>query len=354
MFSTSQIKQEKPSLDWPFWLLTATFIAGLLLSCLSWLELCVEHCSANQDYRLFGVPFAPFGLAFFTLLIALHFYSKRHQTCGKLIEWMIFSALGAEAVFIYVQHAQIGHWCPVCLSIAACVAFSALILICGWIRDFQKHRGDMMHFLKRMTVNLSFLLVGLFIALIGIGKVDSAQAAINDIRDKVAFGTKGSQIEVYFFSDWFCPSCKKVESLIEKTYPKIKSKVVFYFIDYPIHRKSMNFSPYNLAFLINDKADYFKARQMLLALADKSDSPTDEDVEKQAKKAGLKFKELSYLEVKTGMEFFDSMVAKYGLSSTPTIVIVNSKKNSVVKLEGRDEISEEKIIQAVDKLTAAK
>jgi len=81
---------------------------------------------------------------------------------------------------------------------------------------------------------------------------------------------------------------------------------------------------------------------------------TDEDVEKVAKKANIPFKELSFLEVKTGLEFFDKVVDKYNLNSTPTIIIANPKQNRSIKLEGRDEISEEKILKAIEDLSPKK
>jgi hypothetical protein len=54
------------------------------------------------------------------------------------------------------------------------------------------------------------------------------------------------------------------------------------------------------------------------------------------------------------MEYFDKIVDKYDLRATPTIIITNPKRNSVVKLEGRDEISEEKILNAIEKMTPPK
>src|SRR4051794_38778996 len=107
------------SFRWKFWLISLALIASLILSVLSWLELCVEHCSANQDYRLFGLPFAMVGITFFTVLIALHFLSRRYQFMSRLVGWLIASALGAELMFIIIQKYTIGHWCPVCLGIAA-------------------------------------------------------------------------------------------------------------------------------------------------------------------------------------------------------------------------------------------
>jgi len=191
-------------------------------------------------------------------------------------------------------------------------------------------------------------------AFIGISKPDSAEAAMSDMRERMAFGTKKSPVEVYFVTDWYCPSCRKIEPQMEKLYAKIKSDVTFYFIDYPIHKKSLNFSPYNLAFLVNNKEQYFRARDLLTALSEKTESPKDEDIERAASKYGISYKELTFLDIKTGMEYFDKIVDQYGLHATPTVIITNPRRKSVVKFEGRDEISEDKILNAIEKMTPPK
>lgn len=341
---------------WTFWLIGVALLAGLTLSLLSWIELCVEHCSSTQDYRLFGMPFATVGIPFFMVLTTLHFFSRRYQNLIPLVNWMIASALGAELMFILVQKYKIGFWCPVCLSIAATVGFAALLLFAGYLKELinaiQHHnRGETMQKFKQGLTSASFLLLGFLMAFIGITKPDFAEAAMNEMKDKMSFGTKNSPVEVYFITDWYCPSCRKVDPIIEKIYPQIKDKVTFYFIDFPIHKKSLNFSPYNLAFLVNSKPEYFKARKMLHNVADKTESPSDDIIKKSSKKDSLTYRDLPFIEVKSGLDFFDQIVEKYNIHATPTIIIVNPRRNSVVKMEGRDEISEDKILNAIDKMT---
>lgn len=341
------------SFQWNFLLISLALFSALVFSILSWLELCVEHCSANQDYRLLGLPFAMVGVSFFTLLLALHLLSKRYAFLSRLVGWMVASALGAEAMFIIIQKYEIGHWCPVCLSIAASVAIAALILFMRYLKNFKEtlqshNRGDIMRTLKKGLTSFSFVLFGFLMAFIGVDKHNYAEAAVDDIKEQIAFGNKKSPIEFYFITDWYCPSCKKVEPIIEKIYPRIKSEVRFYFIDYPIHRKSLNYTPYNLAFMINDKTHYFQARHALSVLSDSTESPTDKDVKKFAKKDRLNFKELSFLEIRAGIDYFDTIVEKFDIRATPTVIITNVKNKKVVKLEGRDEIrDEEKLLEAI-------
>lgn len=343
------------SFKWNFWLINLALVICLLLSVLSWFELCVQHCSANQDFRLFGMPFAIVGITFFAVCLSLHCLSNRYLYLSRFVGWLIASALGAEIMFIIIQKYQIGHWCPVCLSIAFSLATAGLILLIGYLKNFklsiQHHnRGEIMNKIKQGLSSVVFIFMGFLMAFIGISKPNEAEAAVNEIKERIVFGTKSSPIHVYFITDWFCPSCRKIEPLIEKIYPEIQSKVAFYFIDFPIHRKSLNFTPYNLAFLVNDKNHYFEARDILSDLSEKSESPDDEEVTKLAKKQGITYKELSFLDVRAGIDFFDTIVDKYDIRATPTIIITNTKNNKVVKLEGRDEITESKVLEAIDKV----
>jgi protein-disulfide isomerase len=338
-----------------FWITALALFSGFILSILSWLELCVEHCSANQDYRLFGFPFAIFGITFFIVLNVLHLSSRKFPFLAQWTGWLVASALGAELMFILVQKYQIGNWCPVCLSIAFFILIAGAALSSNYIkalyRDIkQRNRGNIMGHIKQGLTSLSFIVLGFLMAFVGVSKPNEAEAAMEEMKTRLAFGTLNSPVEVYFVTDWYCPSCKKVEPQIEKILPEIKSKSAFYFIDYPIHKKSLNFTPYNLDFLIYDKTNYLNARKALSDLSEKTETPNDNDILKIAKANNLTFNELSYLEVKTGIDLFDKIVEKYDLSGTPTIIITNTKTNKVIKLEGRDGISEDKIKDAVDSM----
>lgn len=289
-------------------------------------------------------------------MMNLLFFSRENAFLSTIIGWMIASALGAETVFIAIQKYQIGHWCPVCLSIATSLVIAAIAYSFDYIKNLllacsNYNRGEIMKSIKSGLKCIPFYILGLLLAFVGISKVDSAHAAVAEIKDQIVLGTKGSTIEIYFISDWYCPSCKKVESIIEKILPKVQSKVAFYFIDYPIHAKSQNFSPYNLSFLVNNKRNYFQARALLFELTETTDSPTDNDVEKAAHKANLTYQELPYLKVKSGLEYFDKVANKYDLSATPTLVAVNAKTQKFQKLEGTGEITEAKIMKAIEELS---
>jgi thiol-disulfide isomerase/thioredoxin len=334
-----------------FWIISFTLFVGLSLSIISWLEICVEHCSSNKDYRLFGVPFAYVGITYFVTLLFSHVLSRIYPLALILTGALLASGIGAEVVFIAIQKFQMGQWCPVCLSIAATLSIATLIFIFSLpVSQTYKKGIFIMDKFKKTLGSFTFFVIGFILAFSGISKVDQLAASVDQIQKRIELGNKESPIEIYYFTDWFCPSCKKVDRRIDAFFPKIQSKVGFYFIDFPVHTKTLNYTPYNLAFLINDKSQYLKARQMIEKMAEEIDSPTDEDIEAHAKKAGLKFKELTYLDVRSGIEFFNKLSEKYKLNSTPTMIIQNTKTGKFKRLEGSDEISEADILKAIEGL----
>jgi protein-disulfide isomerase len=168
------------------------------------------------------------------------------------------------------------------------------------------------------------------------------------IQEQLVLGRPKSPVEIYVISDWFCSSCRKTESKIEPLYTKLKSKVTFYFVDYPVNRKSFNFVPYHLAILVNEKSKYLEARQVLWDLSAKTEDPTEEDVVAAMKKKGFQFKELPYTEVQKGTEFFEEVVQRYQVNATPTVVVVNAKTGESEKFTGRH-IKDKKILATVKK-----
>lgn len=204
--------------------------------------------------------------------------------------------------------------------------------------------------IKQGFASLAFIFAGFLMAFMGVSNPNSAEAVAATMKERLAFGLKDSPVEVYFATDWYCPSCKKIEPLMQQLYPKIRTRATFFFVDFTIHKKSMNYSPYNLSFLINNKPQYFKARQLLSDLTDKTESPKDDEIERDARKQGIAYRELSFVDVKSGMEFFDKIGDQYKLTATPTLIFTNLKNHKVIKLEGRDEISEEKVMDALEKI----
>ncbi|MBN9377963.1 MAG: thioredoxin domain-containing protein [Chlamydiales bacterium] len=342
--------------QWLFIISSLAIIAGFILSIVSWSALCSQQCAATHFYRLFGVKFENVGLVFFPALTFAHFYFIHKKRFSYLAGLMLAGAVGAEMIFIYAQKVLIGHWCPVCLSIAASIAVASLAYFLSFLNDLKLHvndsrRSETMIILRQGLITASAIVIGFLLAFFGLTKVDVLQAAENSIKDSVAFGNAKSDIDVYFFSDWQCPACRQVEPKLKELIPLITKRARLTFVDFTIHPSSLNFSPYNLSFMIHNKDHYLELRDALTTLSIETETPTDEQVEKLADKKGIQYKQLNYSDVALGLKYFKTLGTEFDINSTPTLVLVNEATKKGKKLYGFAEINEENINKAIDKLS---
>lgn len=194
------------------------------------------------------------------------------------------------------------------------------------------------------------LVVGLLAAFLGTSKYDAMEAAENTIKENIVFGPKDSNVEVFLFTDWACPACRKLEPGLEKMSNGITKDARLYFIDHAIHPETLNFIPYHLSFMLNNKPQYFKLRDMLTSISEKTGTPTEEQVAAAASKLGVKYNELNYADVAMGIKYFKALGEKFKIEGTPTMVIVNTETKKGKKLTGNNEITAENIQQAISTL----
>lgn len=338
-------------------IISLAMVGGLLLSFLSLFEVCTSGCSSGSQYRIFGVPFSPFGVTFFTFANLLWWVSFKESRLLLPLKLLIGSALGAEIYFLYLQKYVIKQWCPVCLSIFVAVAVLACAFAVDEVRRYKEarmtnNRSEAMRHIRTGLSSLGAIAVGLLMVIFGVTKTQSVYADV--VGEKTLFfGKSSAPVDVYVFTDWFCPACRKAEPFIELKAPEISKKARLFFIDVPIHDDSMNYVPYNLSFLLKEKANYLTLRNKLAHLAgdDNEKRPTDTQVEKIAESVGTKYQQLNYAEVNLGIKFFQEVAAKYGVDSTPIVVIVNPKSKKMKRLTGVKEIKKADFTKLIDEVT---
>ncbi len=327
-----------------YWVVAVGIAAGLVLSIVSWLNACTTECSAAHEYRFFGMPFEWIGVAFFGVAGVLHYLSYTNY-----VGFMMAGAFGSEVVFVGIQKYVIGSWCPLCLSIAAVVA--VVLIAYGIAYMTTRQKGSIMKQVYKGLTSLAFFTAGFIIAVAGVAKPADAVASTASVVNQIEMGNKSSPIKVYFISDWFCDACKKTEPAIAKIYPAIQGRVGFFFIDLAVHANTANYTPYNIAFIINDKAKYIEIRHELDELSYYQDAPTDVQMAAIAKKMGVPFHEVSFREVEAVMKFYDEIAAKYGIEKTPTMVIENSNTKQKAILNGTTEITLPNVEKTIDTLS---
>ncbi len=326
-------------------------LAGFGLSIISYLNICTSECAEVHFWRYWGFRFETIGLLFFPLLILAHSLSLTSSAMALLAGWMLAGAVGSEIYFIIVQKWKIGHWCPVCLSIAGTLFLAGMLYTLDYLSTLkifieERRKGDYMKKLWQGLSSLLIIIASFITAYFGVAKPDLLQAAENSIKDKIAFGTLNSKIQLYIFTDWECPACRQLEPALVRLSPELMNEAKVTFVDFAIHPETLNFTPYNLSFMVHDKDKYLQLRDVLTALSQETKEPTDEQVAKAIAPLDIKFQPLNYADVALGVKYFKHLVDQFDLDTTPTLVLVNLETKHGKKLIGR-EITHENIRAAI-------
>lgn len=345
--------------SWLYGIILLATIVGLILSAVSWLQVCTEACSEVHNWRLLGLPFETMGALFFIPVLILLWMARHNKWLMTLCGFLYAAAAGAELKFVLIQKYQIGAWCPVCLAIAGCIFVAAAAFIIRYLLEWkdnmtQGFQGNYMQSITKGFTGISMFLFGFLMAAVGTTHFDPLAAAENTIRDSVAFGQKESPIEVYIFTDWACPACREVEKDIEKISPQIMSKARVTFVDHAVHTETLNYSPYNVSFMIKNKDKYFRLREALTHWALTHPTPTDEQVEKIAKDLGVKYEQLNFADIALSQKYFKQLATQFGVKQTPTLVIINTQTKKGKKLIGVAEITESNVMKAIESLKEKK
>jgi thiol-disulfide isomerase/thioredoxin len=322
------------------WLASAS---GIALSVVSILKTC-SACSETGKFSIFGMNFGWFGVAFFgTLLVAVAL--RRRLVAAELgVPFLVFAAGGAEAHFIWLQKYVIGHWCPVCLGIASAVFLAGAVELYGILRHSKNQGGSMKPVFKQLALVMAAFAIGLAGATFGV-KSSEAEASVD-----LFLGKSDSPTIVYFVSDWFCPGCRKIEPQIEQMYPELAKSVKIGFVDYPIHKETLNFTPYNLQFLAYEKDKYIPLRKALDALSRKTKNPSAAEVQAAVAPLGVTLRQVDYSDILFGMQSNLTVYRGYGVQGTPSIVVTNTKTKKTKILFGEKEISRQAVKAAIEEV----
>jgi len=320
-------------------------LAGFALSFASYFKICSISCSEVSNYTIFGLDFGLFGIGYFTILLFALFLKQRYKLAVWMVLLLLFSSAGAEVRFIWVQKYEIGQWCPVCLAIASAVFVGCIAAVWESFLKFRVKGVGMKSRFSFIVVITAFFVLGFGAALLGVKK--EADAAELDLF----LGKTSSPTTVYFISDWFCPACIKMEPLIDEMYPAVAKIARVSFVDFPIHKETINYTPYNLQFLAFEKRKYISLRKALAGLALKNKKPTDAAVQAAVAPLGVKLRTLSNSDVLYGMQANLMVYRGFDVNSTPSVVITNSKTKKNKTLVGT-QISELAVKTAITEVEA--
>jgi uncharacterized membrane protein len=325
--------------------------AAWILSAMSWLGICSDGCEETNLYRLFGVPLSPIGVGFFTLCGLAFLTRNRFRYSGFLIPLLLSGALGSEFVLVWIQKFVIGKWCPLCVGIAVSVATACALIALERlpgiaIRIRGAERNLVMKQLAGKTALILFaFLAGIGISAMGLSKPDVFAAGLP--VKSLAFGDTESSSEVYILTDWFCPACRAAEPEILKGARKAMRQAKVIFVDYPIHPETYNYIPYNLSLMIREKEKYLQIREAMATLARKTKEPTPEDVQAAVSPLGVKYVPMNYADVVAGMQYFGTLVKKFKVPGTPSVVVLDSRTGKTKTLFGFSDITSDNILKTL-------
>jgi hypothetical protein len=316
---------------------------GVVIAVITATDLCTfGACTEVHKYLLFGVSFTPLGIAYFILAGLLVSLVNRLPFASLLFNLLLAGASGAEVNMILLQKNVIGAWCPLCLAAAAIVYILSACQLGRYLISFKEEFQMNLKSIGKPLLILITAMIGFAITFSGIAKEEASAGQLN-----LYMGKQESKLEVYFFSDWFCPYCSKVEEALEAVYPALSKKAKILFVDKIIHQESLNFVPYHLSFAAHEKGKIMQLRKALFAVAQKTKTPSYDDISAAIAPLKVTYKQLSFLEVTQQMGNAQKLAEQFRVVSTPTMVIRNARTNKTLTLVGNAQITPAGILKAV-------
>ncbi len=327
--------------------LLTLIVIGLAISLVTTTNWCTfGACTEVHKYLLFGISFTPIGIAFFILALVAVLLVNRLPGVQFIFNLLLAGASGAEVNMVLLQKNVIGAWCPLCIAAAVIVY---ILTAAQLVRYFLSLKEDFQMNLKKLGKPLllcATFLVGFALTFSGIAKEEEASAA----QLNLSMGKQDSKLEIYFFSDWLCPFCAKADGVVESVYPALAQKTRILFVDKIIHQEALNFVPYDLSFAAYEKAKYMKLRKALFGVAQRTKTPSYDDIMAAIAPLHVTYRQLSFLEVTQQMALFQRLAEQFRVVSTPTMVIRNNKTNKVRTLIGDAQITPEQIMKPVKEM----
>lgn len=312
---------------------------GLFFSVLSGMEACTEACAEAHKYRLFGLTFSLAGVFYFGLTFFLQLFSQVNHRAFLATSLLLAAGLGAEIVFIIIQKMN-GSWCPLCLSITVAIIIASLARGLSYTKEIAAavHNGrrpEIMRWIKQSLLMLPALLLGIFAAFTGVYKVVSENVIVQKaIEEQIVFGDHESPMDVYVFTSWTCPACRRLEPKLERMVPDMFKKARVTFVDFGEDMTTLNFLPYNLSFMLNNKSSYIELRHLLGEIAENTGTPSEEQIEKAVRELGSVYKQLNYSEIVLAIDYFKDLAKVYKIQAIPAVVIVNKQTKEQQALTG--------------------
>ena len=298
---------------------------------------CDTSCSYLQG-DIFGINLEYIGIGYMIMIIILAAVRQRDY-----VRILLAAGIGVEAYLVAYQFKE-EVFCPYCLVFAVTIVIAFIL---NHERPFLKEHSMLKRIIygigeaelsptsKMRVPLLAFVLVGyIFITLTFSGSTTPAYGAEKSIVPSYGSG----KYEMIIFTDYFCPPCQNLESVIDPALHEFLSRggVKVTFVDLPIHKETRLYAQY---FLYAAKAarNYKKilhARKVLFSLAKNRTALNENDLRKALIAQGVSF---APYDLKPVYPELNTIITTHKAKSTPTCVVMYSNSD-IRKYSGTFEI----------------
>lgn len=324
-----KIKQYRNTLT----ILLAAIGIGIML----FYTVCDTSCSYLQG-DIFGINLEYIGIGYMIVIIILAAFRLRDY-----VRILLASGIGVEVYLVAYQVTE-EVLCPYCLVFAATIVIAFLL---NHERPCIKEHSilkrivaeigevEVPPFVKVKVPIVVFALLGyIFITLTFSGSTTPAYGAHKSIVPSYGSG----KYEMIIFTDYFCPPCQNLESVIDPALHEFLSRggVRVTFVDLPTHKETYLYAKYFLytAKATNSYKKVLHARKVLFSLAKNRVALNEDDLRNALISQGVLY---TPYDLKPVYPALNRIITTHKARSTPTCIVIYSNSD-IRKYTGRFEI----------------
>ena len=169
----------------------------------------------------------------------------------------------------------------------------------------------------RMRISVSIFLFSVLILWSGWGKA----ASVVPLDPQRLFSYGSGPVEVFIFTDYFCPPCRSIESHMEEALESLhRLGVKITFVDMPFYPLTPLYASY---FLYGAKAaeeftDVLRVRRALFDIAQLKTVDSDAELVRRLKEKQIR---ISLLDLGPVFDQWSGIIKRFSVKSTPTCVV---------------------------------
>jgi thiol:disulfide interchange protein DsbA len=177
----------------------------------------------------------------------------------------------------------------------------------------------------RSIVFVCILLAALFIC--GEAWIMAPSSATEEAQSIFSYGS--GPIDVFIFTDYFCPPCRGIEAYLEKALTDLhRLGVRVSFVDKPIYEKTPMYSRYFLyaAKASDSFAEILRIRRVLFDIAGTKTVNSEGELLQKIKENNIR---LVLMEVKPIFDQWAELIGRFSVKGTPTCIVARPGQDAV-------------------------